>query len=144
VWNACAPDNKAEVARANGGRAAGWFLLDDLLADPGIFLGELTVETCEQGIALLQGQDAAGQEQPDDAAYVLAAQLLAAQANLAVGAEYCPASDTAVQAGQALLLSLGFDGTGTYLGPEGDAEDREVAQFLIEQLANYNAGTLCR
>ena len=34
-------------------------------------------------------------------------------------------------------------GESTYLGPEGDAEDREVALFLIEQLQAYNAGTLC-
>ncbi|NPV07338.1 MAG: hypothetical protein HPY83_05155 [Anaerolineae bacterium] len=33
--NMCAPDNRADVARANGGREAGWVLVDDLLADPG-------------------------------------------------------------------------------------------------------------
>jgi hypothetical protein len=136
VWNACAPDNQAETARANGGRAAGWIILDDVLADPGILVGPLAVETCEQGLALLRGH-------PDDAAYGLAAQLLAAQANLAAGAAYCPASDQAVQAGQLLLLSVAFDGTGDYLGPGGDAEDREVALFLIEQLQAYNAGRLC-
>ena len=49
VWNACAEDNQADVARANGGREAGWLILDDLLAHPGILLGELAVETCERG-----------------------------------------------------------------------------------------------
>lgn len=39
VWNSCAEGNKADVAAANGGRAAGWIILDDLLADPGIQLG---------------------------------------------------------------------------------------------------------
>ena len=53
VWNACAEENKADVAVANGGREAGWILLDDLLADPGILLGDLAVEACEQGLRLL-------------------------------------------------------------------------------------------
>ena len=144
VWNSCAEGNQAETARANGGREAGWVILDDLLADPGILLGELAVETCELGIRLLQGQDTAGVTHPDDLAYPLAAQLLTAQANLAVGAEYCPASDEAVQAGQVLLLSLGFDGSGERLAPDAEAHNREVAQFLIDKLREYNAGGLCR
>jgi len=35
VWNTCAPNNRAAEAAANGGRAAGWVLVDDILADPG-------------------------------------------------------------------------------------------------------------
>ncbi|MHB1317167.1 MAG: hypothetical protein ACYCYF_00960, partial [Anaerolineae bacterium] len=50
LWNNCAPENRAKMARANGGRAAGWILMEDLLADPGILLGELPVETCAQGL----------------------------------------------------------------------------------------------
>ncbi|MDF1597979.1 MAG: hypothetical protein P1T08_18035 [Acidimicrobiia bacterium] len=34
LWNTCAPDNRSELAAANGGREAGWVLVDDLLADP--------------------------------------------------------------------------------------------------------------
>jgi hypothetical protein len=143
LWNACAPDNKADVAAANGGREAGWIILDDLLADPGILVGPLAVDTCEQGVSLLRAQDATDQETPDDDAYALAAQLLAAQLNLAAGAESCTAVEETVQAGHILLLSLAFDGTGTYLGPEGAADDREVALFLTDQLRAYNAGSLC-
>jgi hypothetical protein len=44
--NSCAEDNRADVAAANGGREAGWIILDDLLQDPGILLGGLSVETC--------------------------------------------------------------------------------------------------
>jgi hypothetical protein len=144
IWNACAEDNKADVAAANGGREAGWIILDDLLEDPGIWLGDLAVETCEQGVASLRGQDTSGMEKPDDAAYKLAAGLVVAQLNLAVGAEYCPAVDQAVRAGQLLLVSLSFDGAGDYLGPDQAPEDREVALFLVEQLGLYNAGQLCR
>lgn len=56
----------------------------------------------------------------------------------------CPAVDEAVQAGQLLLLSLQFDGTGKAPGANPPSEDREVAQFLAEQLAAYNVGSLCR
>jgi len=99
IWNSCAEDNKAEVASANGGWEAGWIILDDLLQDPGILIGELRVETCEQGVYLLHGMDIAGQEKEDDDSYTLASQLLVAQLNLAVGTEYCPAIEEAIQAG---------------------------------------------
>lgn len=144
VWNSCTEDNRADEAAANGGREAGWIILDDLRADPGILLGTLPVETCEQGVHLLKGLDVAGQEKPDDAAYALAGQLLAAQINLAVGAETCAAIEESVQAGQLLLLSLEFDGAGQYLGPTGAAPDRDLARLLARDLATYNSGTLCR
>jgi hypothetical protein len=49
LWNSCAPGNRAATAAANGGRAAGWIILDDLLVDPGVLVGGYAVETCEQG-----------------------------------------------------------------------------------------------
>jgi hypothetical protein len=143
LWNGCAEENKAEVAAANGGREAGWIIMDDLLADPGILVGPVAVETCDQGLTLLRAQDAAGGEMSGDAAYALAAQLMAAQLNLGAGAEYCPAVGEAVQAGQLLLLSLDFDGSGSYLDPEAGGDDRELALFLTDQLRAYSAGSLC-
>jgi hypothetical protein len=95
-------------------------------------------------ISLLQVQDLKSRDRTGDAAHELAAQLLAAQLNLAVGAEYCPAVDQAVQAGQLLLLSLGFDGSGQTLDLDQPSEDRDLALFLVEQLSQYNAGSLCR
>jgi len=144
IWNSCAEGNQADVAAANGGREAGWLIMDDLLDAPGIWLGDLVINTCEQGLPFLQGQDADGAEKPDDAAYRMASRLMAAQLNLAVGAGYCPAVDQAVRAGQLLLVSLGFDGTGDYLSPGQAPDDREEALFLVEQLGLYNAGQLCR
>jgi hypothetical protein len=144
LWNSCAPDNRAETARANGGRAAGWFLLDDLLEDPGILLGELPVENCEQAISLLQRQDLDGAQRDDDPVYQLAAQLLSAQVNMAAGAEYCPAGDQAVQAGQLLLISLGFNGQRSHVGSLVNNQDTETARVLVEQLGQYNSGQLCR
>jgi hypothetical protein len=144
VWNSCAEDNKADVAAANGGREAGWIILDDLLQDPGILLGEQAVETCPQGISLLRAEDFQGEDRAGDPVYKLAAQLLTAQLNLAAGTEYCPAVEEAVQAGQLLLLSLQFEGTGDYLGLQESSQNQEVVLFLIEQLSAYNVGSLCQ
>jgi hypothetical protein len=144
IWNSCAEGDKAGVAAANGGREAGWVILDDLLDDPGILLGGLPVETCRQGIDLLGARDVDGLERAGDAVYDLAAQLLAAQLNLAVGAEFCPAIEDSVRAGQLLLLSLEFDGSGAYLGPGAAPDDSNLALALAEQLRVYSTGALCR
>lgn len=143
IWNTCAEDNQDDVARANGEREEGWFLMDDLLADPGILVGTLAVATCDQGVNLLNVKNLQGVEMKNDAAYMLAAQLLASQLNLAASSEYCPASDQAVSQAQLLLLNVNFDGTGGYLGPPLADERIENAKKLTEQLASYNNGTLC-
>lgn len=143
IWNTCAENNQSETARANGGREAGWILMDDLLNDPGILIGTLQVETCEQGINLLNLKDLQGNEMTSDAAYTLVSQLLAAQLNLAVGSEYCLASDQAVAEAQQLLLELNFNGTGSYLGPPRSDVYVEAAKKYTEQLISYNNGTLC-
>lgn len=143
IWNTCAQGNQSETARANGGRAEGWTVMDNLLADPGILVGEVQVGTCQQGENLLQSRNSQGNEMAKDGAYLLAAQLLAAQLNLAAGAEYCPASDQTVSDAQSLLLLLGFDGTQGYLGPPLAVPEAETAKVLTEQLVSYNAGTLC-
>ena len=143
IWNSCVESNQSETARANGGQEAGWILMDDLLADPGMLVGKLQVETCEQGANLLTAHNLQGGEMKSDAAYTLAAQLLASQLNLATGSEYCPASDQAVNQAQLLLLKLHFDATGSYLGPPKLNQDLETARTLEEQLTSYNTGALC-
>ena len=60
LWNACAPENNSETARLNGGHATGWILLEDLLADPGVNLGGLKIETCPQARELLQERSLSG------------------------------------------------------------------------------------
>ena len=52
--------------------------------------------------------------------------------------------EDAVRSGQLLLISTGFDGMGQALALGSSAEDRQLAGFLTEQLAAYNAGGLCR
>ena len=132
------------MARANGGREAGWIILDDLLIDPGILVGTLSLENCPQGLNILNAHDQDGTDHSNDPAYSLASQLLTAQLNLAVGSEYCPASDQAVSAAQLLLLALSFNGTGSYLDIQLANQDVDTARLLVEQLAAYNTGALCR
>jgi hypothetical protein len=142
LWNTCAPENRADVAAANGGRAAGWILLDDLIADPGIQLGDYPVKTCEDGLALLQGRTPAGEE-TGDPIYGLATALLAAELNLNAGAETCPIAEEAVVGGHLVLNDVGFDGTGEY----ASAVSGEIASAiprLVELLEGYNRGELCR
>jgi len=143
IWNTCMPDNQAETARANGGRQAGWIILDDLLEVPGILVGNLELKTCQQGANLLQWRDLAGADHSDDPAYTLASQLVTAQLNLAAGAATCPLAEKSVQAAQLLLLSLGFDGTQSYLESQVATRELDTALLLTDQLTDYNLGGLC-
>jgi hypothetical protein len=142
VWNTCAPENRADVAAANGGRAAGWILVDDLIADPGIQLGDYPVTTCEEGLALLQGQDARGDD-TNDPIYPLAAGLLAAELNLNAGAETCSIAEEAVLGSHLVLADAGFDGSGEYTAAT-TGEVAEAIPRLVGLLAAYNSGELCR
>jgi hypothetical protein len=143
LWNSCAPKNRADIAAANGGRSAGWILMDDLLADPGILMGELPLATCQQGLRLLQAQDLQGTDRAADGLYQVAGELLAAQLNMAAGAEHCPAADEAVQAGQLMLVASGFNGRGTYTAAISDEIAAAIPQ-VTKLLRDYNRGALCR
>lgn len=140
VWNTCAPGNRAVEAEANGGRAAGWVLVDDVLADPGIGLGDHLLMSCEESVALLQGRTGTGEETADPA-YDLAGQLLAAELNLTVGAETCPVAEEAVVGAHLVLSSANFEGVST---SPLDAEAGGALPRLVGLLALYNSGELCR
>jgi len=144
IWNSCALDNQSSVAASNGGREAGWVILDDLLQDPGLTLGDLAIESCQQAVSLLNLLDLDGQDRSTDSAYQLARALLVAQLNLFAGAESCPAVDQAVLAGHLLLSGLAFDAHGDYLGGSPAGKEYETAQVLVDQLDSYNLGELCR
>jgi hypothetical protein len=134
----------ATTARANGGRAAGWTLVDDLLADPGIWLGPVKVETCEQALRLLNGRNLDDREVPGDPTYPLVAELLTAQLNLEAGAESCLAAVQAVLGTHALLRDVRFDGrnvTSALAGPTTQRDDAEVFRISLHL---YNRGDLCR
>ena len=91
---------------------------------------------------MLQGRTAAGEE-TGDPIYGLVAALLAAELNLNVGAETCPIAEEAVLGGHLVLANVGFDGTGEYAAT-ADAEIVGALPQLVELLAAYNTGVLCR
>jgi hypothetical protein len=138
------PDNNAETARANGGREAGWYVLDDFLLDPGIKLGGLVVETCSQAVQLLQMQDVNGIEHKDLNDFRLASALLTAELNLSAKAATCPAVVDAVLGSMRFLNDIGFDGQKTDLMAKADEKQSADAILFITALERYNQGDLCR
>jgi hypothetical protein len=143
-WNQCTGGGQAAVADKNGGADAGFFLVEDLLPQQ---IGDFDVTLCTQAVKILSKQDQSGKSKANDAAYELAAQLLAAKLNLAAGAETCTAVQTAVAQGQALLANdVSFTGSGDYLGPKVKGALltlRNQALSLATTLDRYNNGNLC-
>jgi hypothetical protein len=168
-WNTCTEGGQADNAARNGGPLAGWFLLDDLLSQQ---IGELSVDSCEEGVYVLDKRAAVSTrkgrkgKKANDAAYELASQLLAAQVNLTVGAvgadpADCPDGewivDIVVEANQ-LLTCGGFNGEDSYWSSKGAGSasddcgdiddpngvaDRQDALRLAGLLDAYNNGFLC-
>jgi CSLREA domain-containing protein len=139
-WNRCTSGNQAATAERNGGAAAGFFLVEDLLPQT---IGDFSITTCEQAVKLLSKQDQAGRNKANDAAYELGAQLLAARFNLAAGAETCLAVQQAVLDGQTLLDGINFSGSGDYLGSKSKNPKRPQALSIAATLDRYNNGNLC-
>jgi hypothetical protein len=152
-WSTCTGGNQVTTAKKNGGAAAGFFLLDDLLPQT---VGDLvlpkTANGCDKAVKILSKQDLSGRNKASDAAYELAAQLLAAKLNLAAGAETCSGVQTAVMNGQALLANspgdtppgVNFDGTGSYLPSNTNKVAlRNTALNPTSTLDQYNNGDLC-
>jgi Domain of unknown function DUF11 len=137
-WNRCTGGGQAKTADANGGAANGFFLVDDLLPQ---LVGDLTVDTCAKAVSMLDKSSLDGKKRANDAAYQLAAQLLAARFNLAAGAETCSAEQTAVLDAQALLDAINFTGMGSYLTKA--STNRTRALNLAGTLDGYNNGNLC-
>jgi uncharacterized repeat protein (TIGR01451 family) len=158
-WNTCSGGNQAQTAAKNGGTAAGFFILDNVLNSPGIKIGSYmipaagTIEPvtnktgCKIAVLLLGKSDKrTGKNMAKDAAYELAAQLIAAKANQTAGAETCQALTNAITSADTLLASINFTGTGEYLGSQvknGLATKRTQALNLANTLDQYNNGNLC-
>ena len=71
---------------------------------------------------------------------------MAAIANDSAGAGVCQEAMDAINAGQILLVDVGFDGTGEPFGKKKDevaGHTREEANTLAATLDSYNNGTLC-
>ena len=117
-----------------------------MLNNPGYTIGVLQLDgsDCADAVNILDKRDiSSGKKKASDAAYGLAAQLLAAQLNLSAGAETCQAVVDAVNAGQTLLADNLFDGTGNYLKGKDAGDDKAEANALAATLDQYNNGDLC-
>ena len=145
-WSTSTGGGQVATAAANGGAEAGFFILDDLLADPGFLVGDLALggsggvpnADCAPAVNILNKSDAVtGEKKASDPAFNMAAQLLAAMLNEAAQSKTCAASQAAVEDGQKLLEQLKFDGTGEY--PRRGTQ----ANALAETLDLYNNGLLC-
>ena len=124
-WSSCGAEGGDQTA-----------LLDDLLAVPGIDLGNYAVSGCEEAARLISVE-----RDGQTPVLVLAGELLVAEANINTGAALCPTADQATRAAQTLLASIAFDGT----EPAGLGEDIKVtATELTAILLDYNLGELCR
>jgi uncharacterized repeat protein (TIGR01451 family) len=139
-WNRCTSGNQAATAQKNGGAAAGFFLIDDLLPQ---LVGDFSVTSCSHAVSLLSKQDKNGKNKGSDAAYELGAQLLAARFNLAAGAETCLQVQQAVLDSQTLLDGINFTGSNDYLGSKSKDPKRSQALALAASIDRYNNGNLC-
>ena len=143
VWNSCAPNNRSEEAAANGGRQAGWILMDDLLTNPGVSVGDFVIESCEEGLNMLEALETSSAPRSSEWVYLLAAHVLSAELNLNVGAETCPAAEEAVIAGHFALSSAQFVGSGDYV-ITATPDIVDSAEAITRLLEAYGRGVLCR
>ena len=112
----------------------------------GVWIGDIYVDTCEEAIAILNKSTLNGKKKANDAAYGLAAQLLAAVLNYQAGAGQCADATNAIADAQQLLDDVNFTATGNYLGPKVKgalAVQRAEALDLAETLDLYNNNLLC-
>ncbi len=101
----------------------------------GVYIGDLYVDTCSEAVAILNKTDLNGKKQSSDAAFNLAAQLLAAKLNVQAGAGACGPVLTAINQAQALLDFIDFNGlTHKKMTPAQTA----LANCLATWLDDYN------
>jgi hypothetical protein len=123
-------------------------VLDDtlVLAGGSILIGDAVVDNCLEAVRLLNKQPMDGslldgkKKAASNAAFSLAAQLLAAKLNVAGGAGVCPASVTAINDAQALLDAVSFNGI---TAPTMTSAQITQANNLATTLDQYNNGLLC-
>ena len=151
-WNRCTGGNQSRTADKNGGPAAGFFLIENVLPQT---VGNLVIpapatptttnsQGCLIAVRILGKSDInSGKSMSSDGAYNLAAQLLAAMFNVQAGAKACNIQQTIDQA-NALLRSINFRGTGAYLPSKGGNQPlRAQANALAKTLDDYNNGKTC-
>jgi hypothetical protein len=137
-WTSCdGKGNQLENAGGVNGGGDGFWLIDDVLGSLDIGIVNFSVYGCQKAVDLLKKSDIGnpaligdGTSRPNDAAYSMAAQLIAAEANYVAGAVNCINAATAITRATSLLdhALINFSGTGSYLPPKGGVK-----------LGNYDA-----
>jgi hypothetical protein len=129
-WNSCSTTGNNRVAMA---AKTGNHLMDEFLPQS---LGGFVVDTCAKGVAVLQA--ASGKYAENQ----LAAQLLAAELNVAAGASSCATVTTAITQANALLVTIGYTGPpSAKIG--SNSQYRSQALALASTLDRYNNGLIC-
>ena len=94
---------------------------------------------CPYAVSLLDKRNFGGTKMASDPLFNMAAQLVAAELNLASGAYTCPAVANAIASAEALLGTKGFTGVGTgYAAPKLTAAQASLANTLATKLDDYN------
>ena len=142
-WNHCTPGNQAQTAANNGGAAEGFYLVEDVIPQS---LGGLVIDNCQDAVNILRKRDLGGSVSASDAAYSMAAQLLAVRFNLAAGAGACAEVLDAANSANGILSTLGFNGWGEYLTSQNRPRRnmRNQALELADTLDRYNNNILCQ
>jgi hypothetical protein len=125
-------------------------VLDDTLAtypDGETSIGIIFIGTCEAAVPILNEATLDGIPQPDDPAYLLAAESLAAELNFQAAALTCLEAETALSEAQAQLEALGFDGLSSHVEAFDDPTTgpglRASVGSLTDALRGYNTNSLC-
>jgi hypothetical protein len=134
-WNDC----------TNGGQSDSLTAAIDATPSDSITIGKLVISLsdpkyCQKARNILDKRTLAGKKAASDPGFNLAAQLLAAQLNVAAGAGTCPAANMAIQDAQSLLYSSGWDGTTLKKIPKNKVA---LANSLATKLDMYNNNELC-
>ena len=124
---------------ANSARPNATALNDTLGALGSVLVGDLTVDTCQEAVSILNKSTLSGRKQASNPLYNFAAQYLAYKLNLQAGAGDCGAAATAAAAGQALLDSYNFNGVST---PKPNKTDSALLNSYEKVLDDYNNNTL--
>jgi hypothetical protein len=144
-WNSCTGGNQVRVAAQNGGSANGYWLLDDVLGQGSITIGNLTLTAndCVRAVRVLDKSDVVtNRKRSTEPLFNLATHLFAATLNFGANATSCSGATSAATAAQTLLAKYGWNGTGSRASLT--SSDSSLANSLANTLDSYNNGNLCQ
>jgi hypothetical protein len=142
-WASCTGSNGNQkpvldqtlLAAAQAGKPV---TIGTLVLNPTV-LGATTA--CKDAVNLLNKTTLSGKKMASDPLFNMAAQLLAADLDVAAGAGICSSAATAINQAQALLVKYGFNGNS--YSPKLTAADTTLANGLATTLDKYNNNKLC-